>query len=133
MAERCIVLAVHKKTREFRKTWIMPHDQQSFYARGYSFKKVAQDADIGAVEQIFDLAGRFMRKFLQYAIERVARAPGGRHESELGNQTGCLTIDTHAHRVRVASRRQGSFKIALGSVSYGFCVANEEEPWHRAK
>ena len=53
--------AVHEKTREFRKAWIMPGDQQGFYGRGYLFKKVSQLISIGAVKQIFDFAGRFLR------------------------------------------------------------------------
>ena len=54
----------------------MPDDQQGVYGSGCSFNKAAQDINIGSVEQIFDFAGRFLRKFLQHAIERVARTPG---------------------------------------------------------
>lgn len=77
MAERGIgVLAVHEITSKFRETRIMPDDQQGVYGSGCSFNKAAQDINIGSVEQIFDFAGRFLRKFLQHAIERVARTPG---------------------------------------------------------
>ena len=125
--------AVHEKTREFRKTWIVPGDQQGFYGRGYSLKKVPQLIGIGAVKQIFDFAGRFLRKFPQHDIERVARAPGRRNKGEFGNKTGCVTISAHARRIGASPLRQWSFKIAFGSPSHGFCMANEEEPWHRGR
>lgn len=124
---------VHEKTREFRQTRIMPDDQQGFYGRGYSFQKVPHVIDIGAIEQIFDFECRLLRKFTQHDIERVTRAQGRRNKGELGNETGCMTIGAHSRRIGESSIRQWSFKIALGSVSDGFCMANEEEPWHRAR
>jgi hypothetical protein len=81
MAERGIkVLAIHEITHELRETRIMSDDQQGLYGRRCVFKKVAKDIDIGAVEQIFDLAGGLSRKFLQHAIERLACSPGRRNK-----------------------------------------------------
>jgi hypothetical protein len=129
MTERGVAAfpAAHENTREFRKAWIMPGDQQGFYRRGCAFKKVSQLIGIGAVKQIFDFAGRFLRKFPQHDIERVARAPGRRNKGELGNETSCVTIGAHARRISASPLRQWPFKIAFGSVSHGFRMTNEEE------
>lgn len=134
MAERGTgrFFAVHEKTREFRKTWIMPDDQQGFYGWGYAFQKVLHVIGIAAVERIFNFIGGFLRNFPQHDLERAACAKGRRHKDKIGNESGGETISAHTCRIGAALSRQWPFKIALGSVSGRFCMANEEEPGHRA-
>jgi len=124
---------IDEQMREFGKSWIVPNDHHGFYGWGKAFKKTSQGIDIRVVEPIIDFAGWFLRKFPQHDIERFASPAGGRNEGELGDKTGCMTISAHACRISAPSRRQWSCEIALGCVGHGFSMANEEEPWHRAR
>ena len=97
--------APHEKTREFAKTRIMPDDQKGFYRGGRSGKKVPQGVNAGVVERSFEIAGRFLRQFMQNHVESVARAACRRNKGEIENETGCAKIGAHSRRVGAALRR----------------------------
>jgi hypothetical protein len=106
----------------------MPDDQQGFHPGGCLRKKIPQGVYAGGVERSFEFAGRFLRQFTQDHVERIARAPCRRNEGEIENETGCAKIGAHSRRVGVALNCQWPLRIAFGSVSRRFGMANEEEP-----
>jgi hypothetical protein len=65
----------------------------------------------------------------QHDIRRVA--PGRRDKGSSERPVG--DNSAHSRRIGATLIRQRSFKIALWERERGFCMANEEEAWHRAR
>lgn len=133
MARQGAFPAAQKKMREFAKTRIMPDDSQGFHPARCLRKQFLQGVNAGVVERSFEFACWFLRQFTQNHVECIARAQRRRNEAEIENETGCAKISAHSRRVGVALRRQPPFMVAVRCGSTGFGVANEEEPWHRAR